>query len=624
MTIPAGTLAGSGTVTARVATPPAAAPGGLQLNGMTVEINLVGTSIVGQVEISLPARPPAGPAPTLAYYNSATNAWVAVPSVYDAAEGTVTTRSRHLSVWTVLVADTAEVLSQAKDLLAGVFGTEDHAEAPICSSSSGAAAKGIQVTGPGQNLVRWCWGDSGASPTVGVVDNRGYAVELDYPASWSTAAIGDADSVETALIDDVAKYLTAAAAGQKVAIIAPGKGLQFSVPPGMTGSILVQPSVPAYLLSGLGYGVDTLEMAYGKLPGTKIDASKTAQAVDLMFAAKDCVLQLDELFTNKVQTAHDAGAVFRNAAAIATSCLADQWEKAYGDTGAWREFIVGVLLWLSDGIKLAFNGMEAAVDTVRYALTRIEVISTAGSPTGPVDPALYEQQGGYYFQTPSGNIHCDITTQLTCLIGSIDFDGPGQVCIHGPVALTMTAGVSPVAVCGGDPPDTGQPWVDLPYGATITAKGYICSSSDSAGVRCSGGGHTFVISRTAIQIDGQVSAPSADGYLGYWGAKFSGINLKAGGQGTFNLAVPCCRHATYPITWTSNADGSASAIVTGPGQIDAPDNWNPHIPVGYQLALQMQPGAYGPIVKLTQPSQPNLSAATLCKTGTEDSSCTGP
>jgi hypothetical protein len=100
-------------------------------------------------------------------------------------------------------------------------------------------------------------------------------------------------------------------------------------------------------------------MTMGKIPGAPAAvATKSAKAVDSALAGKDCVRSLDAEVHTNVTDAETTGAVFRNAADLAVGCLAGQWGVAYGLTGVIGEFVLKVVLWLVDGVKLVIDGVR--------------------------------------------------------------------------------------------------------------------------------------------------------------------------------------------------------------------------------------------------------------------------
>ncbi|GEM_PF-1497269 len=373
--VPPGAVSGPGRLSGSVASAPAAAPSGMMLAGPVYRLSVAGTRLTGRVRLTVPVPPlgasgaAAGPdAALLVFYDAAAGRWQPVPATYNPAARTLTTTTPHLSVWSVLRLDTGKILAGATDLLKGFIGVADTTAQPACPGSSQLAADGIRVESDHGSLVKWCAGVSGTgSPLLQVADNRRYAMESDFPADWSVHPVGAPDPVTERIISAVTHVLSPAAAGGASAIIAGGRTVQFTVPAGSSGEVQTQPSAEGYLIDAFLYGADTLAMTFGDIPGApKADPSKTARAISLAFAAKDCLTQIDAIAHNDLSSPHAVGELFRSEVELAVGCLGDQWKVAYGVTGFIGSFVTSVLLWLVDGIKLVLDGLHAAIDTGIY------------------------------------------------------------------------------------------------------------------------------------------------------------------------------------------------------------------------------------------------------------------
>ncbi|MFC4124062.1 DUF6636 domain-containing protein [Nocardia rhizosphaerae] len=124
-----------------------------------------------------------------------------------------------------------------------------------------------------------------------------------------------------------------------------------------------------------------------------------------------------------------------------------------------------------------------------------------------VDAGRFRLDGGYYFQSPTGNIMCGILAMapygVGCQLGHANYITPKLPnCTDAPnrkVAVHLYEG-KPEFLCTsqgifvGIPQDgsaAGGPVLN--YGESLTVDGYTCSSS-SQGVRCLADGHGFAIS----------------------------------------------------------------------------------------------------------------------------------
>lgn len=414
--IPRNAAAGTGTLSGSLTQPPAPAPDGMSFAGPAYRLEVTGAKLTGQVQLTVPVPPVAGSgaaagpdAALLAYYDTSSRAWVPVAASYDPAKHTLTALTPHLSVWTVLRVDTAKLLSGAVNLLKGFLDISSTTGQPSCPGQDLLASNGVQVASDKGDLVKWCAGVTDGQPLLQVADNRHYAVQADYPADWAASHVGDTDPLTERIVTDVAQALSPSANGGASVIIPGGEREQFTVPSGVVGEVEVRPSSEALLIDAILYGADTLQMVMDDVLGDILgvpaaDLTKTDRAIHLALQVKDCVTEADNLLEAKVTSASTAGQLFRSAVDWAVGCLSDQWKTAYGLSGEIGMFVVSVVLWLADGIRLVVDGMQAAIDSAIYWRSyRIAIGSTGlASFTG----SWYVHDGdlciGEALQLPSG------------------------------------------------------------------------------------------------------------------------------------------------------------------------------------------------------------------------------
>jgi hypothetical protein len=387
--VPRGAVAGDGMLLGMTTAAPGAAPRGMRLAGPTYDLHVAKTRLTGRVRLSVPVPPPAASGPAagpddalLAFYDTAKGRWQPIAATYHPATRSLTATSPHLSLWSALRLDTSTVLSQATSLLKGFIGVADTTAQPACPGASQLSADGIRTASDKGNLVKWCAGvDTSGAPLLRVADNRSYAMETTYPATWRAARTGPADSVTRQVIDSVARLLSPAPDGEASIIIPGGGSVQFTAPQGTSGEARTIPSAEGYLIDAFVYGADTLAMTMGDIPGAPAASpAKTAKAISLAFNAKDCLTQLDAMAHNDVSSAHAVGDLFRSDVELAVGCLKDEWKIAYGLNGAFGSFIINALLWLEDGIKLVFNGLHAAIDSALYWRNYRIALATGQAP----------------------------------------------------------------------------------------------------------------------------------------------------------------------------------------------------------------------------------------------------
>ncbi|MEU7138548.1 hypothetical protein ABZ942_03770 [Nocardia sp. NPDC046473] len=170
----------------------------------------------------------------------------------------------------------------------------------------------------------------------------------------------------------------------------------------------------------------------------------------------------------------------------------------------------------------------SATPTSRSALPSSPAASSPAAPTpttsssaptatrppvsGPVDPAQYRQQVGYYFQSPSGAFLCAILDQPIDDNAQVGCQGPTAPApaefkdcwSKNPQASALTVGVHSGARCLNQGVFVGAP-IDggsrgggrvLPYGGVLTVGPFTCDSAE-AGVTCTNDstGTGFTIAR---------------------------------------------------------------------------------------------------------------------------------
>jgi hypothetical protein len=369
----AGTTSGSGTLIAATRNNPGAAPTGLQQTGRIYEFTLTGASIVKPISVTLPVTIPRDgngrPAPNvavLAFYDTGTRRWTPVAGNYNAQAHTVTARTSHLSIWSVLTVPAKFLSDLAAKALRDISGTNNEADQPHAPGESDATPAGFRVAASKGGLVKWSLGHRGDTGLLQVANNRPFAVEIDYPSSWSVKR-DEMSAIDEAIITTVAKTLSTPPVGQKAVIVLGGDSVTFSVPPGTTGQLSTTPSGEAYLTSALVYAVQTLVMFSGDVPFMpKAQTSKTVAAVKAAFDSKDCIDSGIRLARNDVQSFGDAATLFKTMITLTVGCLGSQWEKAYGEGGLIGSFLVAVVAWFIDGVRLLLEGIGGAISSAIY------------------------------------------------------------------------------------------------------------------------------------------------------------------------------------------------------------------------------------------------------------------
>ncbi|WP_433656565.1 hypothetical protein ACQPW1_35305 [Nocardia sp. CA-128927] len=155
---------------------------------------------------------------------------------------------------------------------------------------------------------------------------------------------------------------------------------------------------------------------------------------------------------------------------------------------------------------------SAAPTTTPATTSSAAPTTTRGPVSGPVDPAQYRQQMGYYFQSPSGSFLCaildqpiDDNAQVGCQGSTSPAPAEFKDCwSKNPQASTLAVSAHSRALCLNQGVFVGAP-IDggnrgggrvLPYGGMLTVGPFTCDSTES-GVTCTNGttGAGFKIAR---------------------------------------------------------------------------------------------------------------------------------
>ena len=378
VTVPAGSVAGPGTLSAKAIAAPAASPWGIALAGPVLDLQLSGTVLTGPVRLTAPVPRPqtsasAQPGPDaalLAYFDPAAGSWRPVNASYDPAAHVLTATSPHLSIWSVFVADTGQVLAAARSALAGFLGVADLAP-PSCPGTSELASAGVTVASADSgDMVKWCAGVNGAgSPVIRVTDNRNYGVELDYPANWQMSRLGPPDPVFDQILTALpTRSLYATTPGLRAITIAPGQTVELRPPQVEVAEATAYIGLQSIFINAFLVAIDTADMVGGLIAKSlRIGQVAAATAVTAALKSKDCLTPLDALLNGPdPATPADAGALFRSAADLATGCLDKAWSVLYGGQGAAGAFAASVILWLADAEKQILVDSQAAIDTAMH------------------------------------------------------------------------------------------------------------------------------------------------------------------------------------------------------------------------------------------------------------------
>lgn len=142
------------------------------------------------------------------------------------------------------------------------------------------------------------------------------------------------------------------------------------------------------------------------------------------------------------------------------------------------------------------------VAVMAFAATAL--VGVAEMPSANAAPGDREVQKLTAFESPSGNVGCQISpTGVRCDIDQRDWSPPPRPAdcrLDYGQGISLSAGKPAHLVCAGDTARTGS-GEPLAYGSAITAGPIRCDSAES-GITCrdTGSGHGFAISREAYRL----------------------------------------------------------------------------------------------------------------------------
>jgi hypothetical protein len=185
----------------------------------------------------------------------------------------------------VLRLDAAHVLTAATNALKRLVAHADTTAQPSCPNADPLTTHHIQTVSDKGNLIKWCAGVSDAgAPLVRVANNRSYAVETHYPATWSMRRLGPTDPIFQQLVTSVTHVLSPPPAGTTAVIIPAGHAVELTASPGTSGEVRTRPSPEGYLIDAFIYGADTYALTLGQIPGApKPNLTTTEKALNLVW-----------------------------------------------------------------------------------------------------------------------------------------------------------------------------------------------------------------------------------------------------------------------------------------------------------------------------------------------------
>lgn len=350
--IPAGAVAGAGTVSVDAAT----GRGGRA--GWAIELD--GTELVNDATLRFktPELAKGEPLPTVRYAATPGGRYrFAAPTSSDTEEIVVATD--HFSFWTLdvwgqLLASTTTWVSDKLDKLASLPSTGNE---PRCEGEQAVRAAGYKVTSDPGRRVYWCLGTARNQPVLKVVNGRGYGVAVEYAPGLTVTTTdrgGTLDILADAMRPPPSRRVN------KVELLPPGNKIEFALAASRTTGAEVTLNAGAYLLTAASFAVDTVTMVMRKAGVRTSNPKKPEQQLLIALQAQKCMNSLTSMARTDLSTPANATSFFNDALAAAFDCVAAAIDDI--DLGVVNDALVGPLVWLVSGLSAVVNGAVGVAD----------------------------------------------------------------------------------------------------------------------------------------------------------------------------------------------------------------------------------------------------------------------
>ncbi|MFC5286720.1 hypothetical protein ACFPM7_06625 [Actinokineospora guangxiensis] len=457
--------------------------------GEGVTISLSSGQPARPLEVTLPLAGPApeGTVPVVLTQPSDGGEPHLIPGRHDPAAGTITAAVDHLSgFWPGFL----DLEAFGRDVMRAVTEATGITTArPDCAGQPAEAPGGGKITA-----------DKDFSPTANPplwaclkADAQGLEVDLtsNSPLPWRTRAKPNAVLAPQGSLDATAGFLLAAyntlATERPYAegLLTPGGTANYRFPRGaLPATIAAKVDVGTWLAMDLLFAITTAAALF------KVDLGGLADSAEVVSCLGDAVEAAGI-------TTVDGSAIAAMAKAV-LSCV-EPFVKAMG--GVLTGLAVMVLAVLAEGAALVFGGLQGIYLSLTGQDTFTVTVTSDRPTTTTANPADYRFVAAgdwerYYFSSPSGRFICGI-------LGSVADEPPSAGC-HGetdPIpprpadcsehiswggGLFVDATGNTDFICtGGVIYDSGfgDPGRPLPYGASLTALGFTCTSAQT-GISC--------------------------------------------------------------------------------------------------------------------------------------------
>lgn len=205
------------------------------------------------VTLPLDAAPPVRASIAVATEATTTGPWSLIPATLSADGKSVTFTTTHFSIFSVIWVDARALLHDVETEFVDILdsGATGSSSPPSCDGQPQARGGGYSIASSTTDTIYWCFGTSGNSRVLKVVDNRRYPLEIAHP----DLSVSDAGGIDLGSWSELARI-----GSRSYTFLAPGAQVSFAVnlPAGSVGGIETQMDGLGQSLYALQVGLQTL------------------------------------------------------------------------------------------------------------------------------------------------------------------------------------------------------------------------------------------------------------------------------------------------------------------------------------------------------------------------------
>jgi hypothetical protein len=269
------------------------------------------------VTLPLSRLAPAGEQVLVATEETTAGPWSYLPARLTADRRAVTFQTGHFSIFTSLGVDLSVLASAFKTNFIDVVdsGISASVAQPTCEGESAARTGGFSVESTSSSAVYWCFGVSGSSRVLKVVDNRQYPLELAHP-DLAVASHGVSDPLNLSSLSRVYSG--------GYTIVEPGGQITYNVnvPVNTIGGVSTQADLFGEDMYALQTGLTTLATILSVLGLAEVKGG--VALLTTAVGSYSCAASLPQGFTAVLTSCFDAkelGEVFGSAFGVVLSAV---------------------------------------------------------------------------------------------------------------------------------------------------------------------------------------------------------------------------------------------------------------------------------------------------------------